>query len=481
LTGYSAGEAAEGGLALILESDPGGNSPAEILATLVEEALEKGVYRGSVSGVRRDGRRIRLDLAMTVVRDYHTRTASVVCTARDVTNESELQAELRDARRLETVGAVASGVAHDLNNLLMVITAYSELGLQTLYCEHPLRRNLQEILAAAQRAGELTRQLLATGRGHIPGMHTVNLNSVVQETSQLLPQVLGEDIELNVSLGEGVGHIKGDAGQIERSLLNLAVNARDAMPLGGTFSVKTQVGAPAANGDDQHQHAVEYALLEVADSGQGISAEEIPKIFRPFYTTKADRNGNGLGLAVVERTVKQSGGFIKVESEVGKGTMFRRYFPLVAQTQEHPGKSIPTGNSVPQGSETVLVVEDDDAVRDSSTEFLLALGYKVLPAANGKDALELAARHPGKIDAMIADVVMPHMSGTQLAANLAESQPEMKVLFVSGHAESLVRRKGVEAEAQFLQRPYPIGLLAERLRKTLGRPAQARAAAAGAT
>ncbi len=219
-------------------------------------------------------------------------------------------------------------------------------------------------------------------------------------------------------------------------------------------------------------------LLEVADTGEGIPADEISKIFRPFYTTTTESKGNGLGLAMVERTVKQAGGVITVESKPGNGTVFRMFFPVVGRPLENRGNSETTENSIPHGSETVLVVEDDDSVRECAVELLSSIGYEVLTAANAEEALAVAARHRGKIALMISDVVMPRMNGAKLAAALANLQPNMKVLFVSGHSEALVRRKGVEVPAQFLQKPYSIGLLATKLRETLQPASKEQAAAA---
>jgi two-component system cell cycle sensor histidine kinase/response regulator CckA len=477
LTGYSAEEAREGGLPVFLE----GTSPANACENLLGEVLEKGFYRGPAFAVCKDRRRILLDLAMTVVRDYRMRTASVVCTGRDITDESELQAELRDARRMDTIGTVASGVVHDFNNLLMVIRAYAELGLQAIYCDHPLRRNLQEILSAAQRASELTRQLLASGR-QAPGLHAVNLNSVVESACRLLARVLGEDVELRVSFGDGVGCINADPGQIEQMLLNLAVNARDAMPAGGTLSIETKPVSAARTGASGPGCAdfAQHVLLEVADTGEGIPAQDVPKIFRPFYTTKVEGKGNGLGLAMVERTVKQSGGSIAVESEPSKGTTFRLYFPVIGHVREKSGTLATTECCFPRGSETVLVVEDDDKVRECNSDFLSSLGYRVLVAANGEEAIALAAQNPKEIDIMISDVIMPRLNGTKLASAMADSQPNMKVLLVSGHAHDVLRQKGLGAEVQVLQKPYSFGLLAERIRKELGPASRAHAAVAGA-
>ena len=241
---------------------------------------------------------------------------------------------------------------------------------------------------------------------------------------------------------------------MEHVLLNLAVNARDAMPSGGRLSITTKHLASEQNGvlDRRYAAGVQYILLEVADSGEGIFADEISKIFRPFYTTKTESKGNGLGLAMVERTGRQSGGFITVESKRGSGTVFRMFFPVVGRALKNRRNSEPAESSIPHGSETVLIVEDD-----------------VLPAVNGEEALALAARHRGKTALMVSDVVMPHMNGVKLAAALAKSQPNIKVVFVSGHPQNLVRRKGVKTTSQFLQKPYLFSLLATKLRETMSR------------
>ena len=301
MTGYSAHEAMEGGLALIIKRDPTGDRKPISTASGVglEEIMEKGFYRGAISTARKDARLIRMDLAVTVVRDYRTREASLVCTARDITDEGELRAELSDARRMDTIATVASGVAHDFNNLLMVISAYAELGLQTLYCDHPLRRNLDAILSAVRRATELTRQVLASGRGQVLGSQAVDLNSLIEDSCCLLQRVVGEDVDLRISLGEDAGQIEADPGQIERVLLNLALNARDAMPSGGILTITTQAldsGGVPNQVDFKHG---KYVLMQVTDNGDGIPAERISKIFQPFYTTKSDNKGTGLGLAMV--------------------------------------------------------------------------------------------------------------------------------------------------------------------------------------
>jgi two-component system, cell cycle sensor histidine kinase and response regulator CckA len=485
LTGYSRMETKQGGLGLFLESSTaqGGNGTApDASKHFLNDVLNHGVHRRSVRAVRKDGHRIELDVAITVIRDYEARTASIVCTARDITEETELQNEVRDARRLDIIGTIASGVAHDLNNLLMVIHAYAELGLQTVYCEHPLRRNLQEILGAARRAADLTRQLLASGRELVPGVQSVKLNTIIEDACRMLPRVLGEDVELHVSLDNDAQWIKADPGQVERALFNLAANARDAMPSGGTFSIKTSLISLDSSDVDSESRRLEtqYQLLEVADTGKGVSAEDIPKIFLPFYSTKGVGEGNGLGLAVVERAIKLSAGFIRVESQLGKGTTFRLYFPVTEQGKEIEAEATSASVSLPGGSETVLLVEDDDAVRESSAEFLSSVGYRVLSATDGEQALGVASTHGGKIDVLISDVVMPRLNGAELATSLTALQPDLRVLFVSGHTESTLRRKGIERGADVLQKPYPLGLLAKTLREKLHPATKAQAAAAGA-
>jgi signal transduction histidine kinase/CheY-like chemotaxis protein len=483
MTGYSAHEAMEGGLALIIKRDPTGDRKQSSASSGVglEEIMEKGFYRGAISTARKDARLIQMDLAVTVVRDYRTRAASVVCTARDITDEGELRAELSDARRMDTIATVASGVAHDFNNLLMVISVYAELGLQTLYCDHPLRRNLEEILSAVRRATELSRQVLASGRGRAPGQQAVDLNSLIEDSCRLLRRVVGEDVDLQISLGEDAGRIEADPGQIERVLLNLALNARDAMPSGGILTITTQaLGSGGVPNQLDVKHG-KYVLMQVTDNGQGIPAERISKIFLPFYTTKSDRKGTGLGLAMVQKILKQSGGAISVESEPDKGTVFRMYFPVSGNEPESStDKELVECHEV-RGSETVLVVEDDESVRECSVEFLSSVGYQVLAAGSGEEAVAVAARHKGKIDLMLADVVMPGVNGAKLALSLTELQPNIKVLFVSGHGGTVARLKGVEADAHFLEKPYPFALLATTVRNMLEPSVKAHAATAGGT
>jgi len=282
-------------------------------------------------------------------------------------------------------------------------------------------------------------------------------------------------------LGEDAGRIEADPGQIERVLLNLTLNARDAMPSGGILTITTQALDSGGMPDQLDVKPGKYVLMQVTDNGEGIPAERISKIFQPFYTTKSDSKGTGLGLAMVQKIVKQNGGAISVESEPEKGTVFRMYFPVSGNEPESSTDTELFECREVRGSETVLVVEDDESVRECSVEFLSSVGYQVLAAASGEEAVALAARHKGKIDLMLADVVMPGVNGTKLALSLAETRPDMKVLFVSGHGGTVARLKGVETGAQFLEKPYPFALLATTVRKMLEPGVKAHTAAAGGT
>jgi len=297
----------------------------------------------------------------------------------------------------------------------------------------------------------------------------------------MLPCVIGEDVDLQVHLGDNLGQVRADSGQIGQALLNLAINARDAMPEGGKLSIETRQANGREEGLREHvtNPASEYVLVSVTDTGGGISAEDLPRIFEPFYTTKPESAGTGLGLAMVYGIVRQSDGFISVHSEPGKGSTFKIYLPVAAPAVREVESPAETQKPALGGSETLLVVEDEDAVRRSEVEFLSTMGYHVLSAANGKEALEQVKGQATVIDLVITDVVMPQMSGPKLAENLASLRPDLKVLFVSGYANDTVLRKGVaDLSHDFLQKPFPLRLLAGKIREVLEQPAMARAARA---
>jgi len=383
---------------------------------------------------------------------------------------------------MDAISTLAGGVAHDFNNMLLVISSYAELGLASLPKEHPLGRHLQEILSASRRASELTRQLLAFGRKQMQQLQVVSLNSVVEEACGMLPCVIGEDVDLHLDLGHNLGQVRIDPGQISQVLLNLAINARDAMPNGGQLSIATRLsdGLEPVAGELPDRDGKTYILLTVADTGQGISEDDLPRIFEPFYTTKAEGSGTGLGLAMVYGTIRQSDGLITVQSRPGIGTTFKIYLPVAAPAMREAASSSAAEKPVNGGSETLLVVEDEDAVRKSEVEFLSAMGYTALAAANGEEALDRVKAGPDLVDLVITDVVMPRMNGPKLAENLAALRPGLRVLFVSGYASDTVLRKGVADLAHdFLAKPFPLRVLAGKIREVLEQPAMARGTAAG--
>ena len=401
-----------------------------------------------------------------------------VVTFLDISERRNIEGQLRQAQKMDAIGQLAGGVAHDFNNLLMVISAYSELMLDSLEAENPLRRNAEEILTAARRAAELTRQLLAFSRKQLQALQMLDLNSVVSEIGRMLPHLIGEDIELIISPGKKLNKVKADAGQIEQILMNLAANARDAMPCGGKLTIETanvridetyvQKQAVMQPGD--------YVLLTVTDTGEGIPRQHIRHIFEPFYTTKAEGKGTGLGLATVYGIVKQSNGFIWVYSEPDMGTTFKIYLPSVSHGAAKPEAKAPEIVSL-SGKETLLLVEDECAVCRSESEFLTRAGYTVIEAANGVEALRIAREYQGKIDLLVTDVVMPGMGGPQLMELLSPERPGIRALFVSGYAESTILRRGVvDLHTSFLQKPFSLRALAEKIREIVG----TRAAAAGA-
>ena len=477
LTGYSSLDAVGKDLSWIAAEGP----MSETYRRIWELVFQARTYRGNLQFRTRQGTPCELDIAITPVLDSKGHISSLVCNGCDVSGQRELETQISQGRRMDAIGTLAGGVAHDFNNMLMVISAYAELGLDSLPREHALWRHLQEILSAARRASGLTRQLLAFGRKQVQRLQVLSLNSVIEEACKMLPCVIGEDVDLDLDLGPNLGQVRVDSGQISQVLLNLAINARDAMPLGGKLSIATRLsdgrddgaGGPESQGDG-------YILLSVTDTGQGIPEEDLPRIFEPFYTTKPEGSGTGLGLAMVYGIIRQSDGFVAVQSQPGIGSTFKIYLPVAAPPVREAGAAVSAEKPVHGGSETLLVVEDEDAVRKSEVEFLSTIGYTVLSAANGRDALDQVLARASAIDLVITDVVMPQMSGPKLAENLASLRPNLRVLFVSGYADDTVLRKGVaDLSRDFLPKPFPLHSLAGKIREVLEQPALARAASAG--
>jgi two-component system, cell cycle sensor histidine kinase and response regulator CckA len=428
---------------------------------------------------KKNGETFVLEKSITPLRDATGQITHYISTGRDITDQRRLESQLQQAQKMDAIGRLAGGVAHDFNNLLMVISAYAELTLDALPADPSTREKVEEIIKAARRAADLTRQLLAFGRKQMQSLQLLDLNSVLREIGKMLPRLIGEDIQIVIVPGQDLDRVEADPVQIEQIVLNLAANARDAMPGGGKLTIETRNVEVNESSRERHpmMPAGDYVLLSVADSGMGIPQEHLAHIFEPFYTTKDEGKGTGLGLATVYGIVKQNGGFVWVNSEPDFGTSFDIYLHKAAGREAHQAATSDLRES-PRGCETLLLVEDEGALRESAREFFVRRGYTVLAAANGEEAIQMSREYCGPIALMISDVVMPRMSGPNLAARLAAERPLMKVLFVSGYAESTILRHGkIEASACLLQKPFGLNTLASKVREVLGaKEAQARSA-----
>lgn len=392
----------------------------------------------------------------------------------DVTGNKSLEAQFRQSQKMEAVGQLAGGVAHDFNNLLSIILGYSELVYSKLADGDPGREPMKQIRNAANRAAGLTRQLLAFGRKQILAPIVLDLNARVAELDQMLRRLIGEDIELKTVLEPDLGRVKADPGQIEQVVMNLVVNARDAMPTGGVLTIETSNAVLTTLQGREHEELAPgpYTLLTVSDTGCGMAEAMKAHIFEPFFTTKEIGKGTGLGLATVFGIVKQSGGFIDVESVPGSGSTFRMYFPQVRESTVHK-RAAPRASDhglarLPQGVETVLLAEDEDGMRELAHLVLEAGGYKVLSARDGAEAVQLSQAHADVIHLLLTDVVMPKMSGRQLSDILMLTRPHMKVLYMSGHTDDAIMRHGIrDAGANFLPKPFTPVALVKKVREVL--------------
>ena len=397
--------------------------------------------------------------------------------ARDITERKRaeeeklsLQEQLRQSQKMEAIGQLAGGVAHDFNNLLTVIKGYSQLSLLDLKENNPLWGNIQEIEKATQQGTDLTRQLLTFSRRQVLDFKVLDLNALLKGLEKMLRRIIGENIELVTHLEGNLGRVKIDPSQIEQVIFNLAMNARDAMPSGGKLTVETA----NVELDEVYAHAHvgvtpgRYVSLSVSDTGVGMSQEEKEKAFEPFFTTKGKGKGTGLGLSMVYGTVKQSNGNIWVYSEPGRGTTFKINLPRIEEELDTLRKRVET-DFFPGGSETVLLVEDDELVRDLANRLLKQLGYRVLVAVNGEDALRVAREHDGeKIHLLLADIVMPQMGGKELADQFKILRPDVKVLYTSGYADdAIVHHGALDPGTHFLQKPFSLKTLSHKVRKVL--------------
>jgi len=394
---------------------------------------------------------------------------AIVITARDITERRRLENQLRQSQKMDAVGRLAGGVAHDFNNLLTAILGYCNLLLDDVPQENPMRGDLEEIRTAGERAAALTRQLLAFSRRQMLQPQTVDVNALIQQVEKMLQRLIGEDVELVTALSADLSAVRVDPASLEQVLVNLAVNSRDAMPLGGRLTVETaNVELDTAY---EATHAAiapgRYVMLAVSDTGHGMDAATSARVFEPFFTTKEQGKGVGLGLATVYGIVKQNGGYIWVYSEPGHGTTFKIYLPPIGAATEPRTVEGHDARGKEQGWETVLLVEDEDAVRILAREVLRRQGYVVLEARHGLDALRVAERHADPIQLMITDVVMPHMSGRDLAERLVLSHPNMKVLFISGYTDHAVMHRELMPGSQFLQKPFTPAAFARKVRGVL--------------
>jgi PAS domain S-box-containing protein len=437
-------------------------------ASAAEQLRERGFSRPwEKEYVRKDGTRVPALVAVASLDGSEYMSISL-----NLSERKRLEDQVRRAQKMEAIGTLAGGVAHDFNNLLSVVLTYTGLLLDGLTDGDPVKADLEEVKKAGERAADLTRQLLAFSRQQMLQPRVLDLNQVVTGMDRMLRRLLGADIELSLLTAQTVGKVHADAGQIEQVILNLVVNARDAMPKGGQLTVETQNVELDAEYASQHIDVApgSYVLIAVTDTGVGMDASTLAHIFEPFFTTKDKGKGTGLGLSTVFGIVRQSGGHIWVYSEPGKGTTFKVYVPRTDRRPESPTTSSPPPVTL-RGPETVLIVEDEDQVRAIMRAVLRRYGYNVLEAQNGGEAFLICEKYTARIHLLLTDVVMPRMSGRELAERLAPMRPDMKVLYVSGYTENSIVHHGVlDAGVAFLAKPITPDALARKVRELLDGP-----------
>jgi two-component system cell cycle sensor histidine kinase/response regulator CckA len=470
---------------------------------LREEFVRKMEHHGLVQNFeyqvyRKDGRIILVSESAHAVRDAAGKILHFEGTVQDVTQHRELEQQLRQMQKIEAIGRLAGGVAHDFNNILMAISSYSELLARKLADKDPSHRYAEEILRATNRGSSLTQSLLAFSRKQVISPKVVDLNTLVAEQTEMLKRLIPENIELKFVPRGALGRVKVDPSQIEQVVMNLSINARDAMPHGGEILIETdnaELDAAYLEHTDLHYAdlndadgglqkptgAGKYVMLAVSDNGCGMDAETRAHIFEPFFTTKAQGKGTGLGLATVFGIVQQSAGHIFLQSEPGSGTTFKIYLPRV-QEEARLDDGAATCNVSVRGDETILLVEDQEAVRESAAEYLADNGYTVFKASRGSEALDIAERHDQPIHLLLTDVVMPQMSGRELSEKITRIHPETKVIFMSGYSNNLLsNRQILDPKHELLQKPFRLAALGQRIREALARREKTREAKAGSS
>jgi two-component system, cell cycle sensor histidine kinase and response regulator CckA len=437
---------------------------------LFEQFRNTGRLDGmDVKWKRKDGSTITVRISGRAVASEDEPADVLEAIAEDVTERRALEEQFRQAQKMEAVGRLAGGVAHDFNNLLMVISGYAEVILAKLDLEHSLTEKARAIQQAADRATTLTRQLLAFSRKQLLELKVVDVNAIVSDMERLLRPLIGENVELVAKLAPDAGYVRADAGQLEQVLMNLVVNAKDAMPNGGILTIQTE---NILIDDSSHRGQAfirpgSYVMLSVSDTGMGMDKETQSRIFEPFFTTKEKGKGTGLGLSTVYGIVKQSGGYVMVHSELGHGSTFHIYLPQVDGTAEK--HAAPAARAAVGGTETILLVEDEESVRGLVRDTLESKGYKVIDAENGEGGISAAARHAGKIDLVITDVVMPGIGGREMAEQIVKTRGDAKVLYLSGYAEdAILNEGGIDNATAFLQKPFTLQNLSRKVREILG-------------
>ncbi len=455
--------------ALQLLKDSGQDLPFILVSAVVSEETAVAAMKAGAHDFIMKRKLARLAPAIErELREAQTRAARK--TAEEALRHSE--AQLQQAQKLEAVARLAGGVAHDFNNILTAIGGHSEMLLRQLDPGDPRRKNAEQIEKCAGTAAALTRQLLTFSRKQVIEPRVLNLNDIIQSVQRMLRRLIGEDIEFLATLNATPGHIKADPGQMEQVIMNLAVNARDAMPKGGKLLVTTDNVTLDNTGSRNFPQLTpgQYVRLAVADTGTGMTEEVKAHLFEPFFTTKPAGKGTGLGLATCFGIIQQSSGHIEVESALGKGTTFKLYFPQVKDTPE-PARTPSTTFQAAGGSETILLVEDEAGVRDLAVSTLREKGYTVVEARNGEEGLRIAQQYPGKIDLVFSNIVMPVMGGKEMADALQASRPDTRVLFTSGYTDDAIGHHGVlRPGIEFLQKPYLTATLARRVREVLDAP-----------
>jgi PAS domain S-box-containing protein len=453
----------------------------ELLAAVRSGRILAGV---EIRRRRRDGSMVDVSLSAAPMRDAGGQVSGVLAMAADITERKLLEQQFQQAQKMEAVGRLAGGVAHDFNNLLTAIQFNCETLLDDLTLDDPHRGEVQGTLEAAQRAAALTRQLLAFSRKQIFQPKVLDINHLVTNLEPMLRRLIGEDIRVTTALAHDLGRVEADPNQIEQVILNLVLNARDAMPAGGRVTIETANAALDAGCAARHgvaTPAASYVLLAVSDTGHGMDSETLARVFEPFFSTKGAR-GTGLGLSTVYGTITQSGGVVCADSQPGLGTTFRIYLPRVdepvssdarierraAAEGSDAAEGGPAGGERPAGSETILLVEDEDAVRQVVRRILVRYGYTVLAAHDGREALRLSQEHAGPIHVLVTDVVMPEMGGRELADRLLALRPSLRVLFTSGYTDDDILRRGVLLPGTaFLQKPFTVDRLVQKVREVL--------------